>query len=786
MSGAGAASDGRAGSPAPAAVLGKDAVVYAVVFAALGLPWLLRLRDAVPADYAQDGWLIAWVLDWCWHALTSAPGTLFDPPVNYPAPAQLAGSEHFLSSQLVFGPLRWATGDSIVAANLTAFLSYPLAAIAMEALALKLGVARAAAFTVGLLYALGQPSPGRLHVLQMQYLYFPLAALVLRRLRERETWRSWMAASAVFVAGLFSSYHMAVYLTVAAALWGAGELLRKRSGRGRYGLAAATAWGVGAVFLLVVSAPYLARPEAAGDLELTASRWGTKHLETDTAGPAGVPAGALDVAAQTALCLILSGDRVLCLDARDVARVDPRKLWVLCLISPPYVFVVIPLVVLGVVTAIRGSPSARTVAVAALAIGGVGFLLAGPEYARVGGMAIPLPATWLQWTPARFIRERVRSLALTFFASTVLVAYGLDASRRRSRAWGRLATALVVATTILRVGPPPGDAGLRKDVERANDLVSRRSRFAPIAYQRAPTLDRDRETYRSIAAHVQRVAPGPLLEWPSAADQGSAVVGQMVHRQPSIDFYTGYVPAHLDLVEALVKQLPAPAALDDLVDATGLRWILVRPASEWPDRHDQALAELTRHPRVREVTRYGDFVLVQLDPTSHHPDWFAHLAATPQRNLTPLGTPLRALPRVPATIGVSATLVPSAEAERLVPVTLRAMNLGAAGLPAALPGHPGRPFSVRFELAWRRVGDDGDVEASHPIELRRDVPAGEWLAQTARLVTPKRPGAYVLEVALRQVDGTDLSGPDNPVRVPVTITPRSEPAPAPGTAPPPR
>jgi hypothetical protein len=77
------------------------AFAYLVVFAVLAGPWWRHMRDAIPADdVPQDGWLILWVLDWCRHALATAPTWLFDAPVNYPAPAQLAGSEHLLSAQL--------------------------------------------------------------------------------------------------------------------------------------------------------------------------------------------------------------------------------------------------------------------------------------------------------------------------------------------------------------------------------------------------------------------------------------------------------------------------------------------------------------------------------------------------------------------------------------------------------------------------------------------------------------------------------------------------------------
>jgi hypothetical protein len=71
------------------------------VFVVLALPWLRRAWTALPVDDAtEDAWLVLWVLEWVRHTLGTAPSQLFDPPVNWPAPRQLAGSEHFLASQL--------------------------------------------------------------------------------------------------------------------------------------------------------------------------------------------------------------------------------------------------------------------------------------------------------------------------------------------------------------------------------------------------------------------------------------------------------------------------------------------------------------------------------------------------------------------------------------------------------------------------------------------------------------------------------------------------------------
>src|SRR4029079_259446 len=107
-------------------------------------------------------------------------------PSNGPRPRQLAGSEHFLASQLAYAPLRWLTGSAVAAANLTAWLSYALAAVAMQALCVGLRIAPGAAVVVAVAYGFGwHGTPGRVHILQSQHLWLPVIALALDRLRER-------------------------------------------------------------------------------------------------------------------------------------------------------------------------------------------------------------------------------------------------------------------------------------------------------------------------------------------------------------------------------------------------------------------------------------------------------------------------------------------------------------------------------------------------------------------------------------------------------------------------
>ena len=108
-----------------AAMLLGHLVVFAVALAA----WWPQAATSLPlTTHLYDAQLIVWVLAWVSHAVSTDPRVVFDANINWPAPMQLTGSEHFFSHQIVFSPLSWATADPILAANVTAWLWYPVGA----------------------------------------------------------------------------------------------------------------------------------------------------------------------------------------------------------------------------------------------------------------------------------------------------------------------------------------------------------------------------------------------------------------------------------------------------------------------------------------------------------------------------------------------------------------------------------------------------------------------------------------------------------------------------------
>ena len=736
----------------------------------LALPWLPHVFTHLPADdAAEDAWLIVWVLDWGRHVLATSPGTLFHPPLNWPAPAQLAGSEHFLSCQLFFAPLQWLTGSAVAAANLAALLTYVLAVACMDVLLVALGVNPWAAFVASFAYGFGWIGrPGRLHILQSQHFYLPLLALLLYRLRARPTRGRAVAVAIVCTAGLLSSYHMAVYLSVGAAVWTVAELVRVGDGRLRYLGRAAGAVIVAAAILVAISMPYLARPEAQGDADLTYSRWKMTHLESEHDELAD--ADALFLVRSFVGCAVGGGQSQSCVPVDWLAD----RVWTLVKAGAlPCFLLLVPLIVLtGFADAMRTASRRRWIFGTGVAFVLIGVLLAGPSYVTVGGVSVPLPAALVAASPARFIRVPDRALVLAFFGAALMIACGLDLILGRFGARVRApVVALLTLSIAFRFPVSPAVLTSTTMPTTAWGHLERWGRLSPVRYLENPALGPDAPSYVAVAEQVRALGSGPLLDLPATTD-GAAIIGQTIHRQPTIAFYTGYLPVHVSMVESLIDALPDTDALDDLIDMTELRWIVLRPEREWPsaETYRRYVDELTLHPRVRTVRNAGEFTLIGLDSTSRHPEWFHSLKGGPRRGFSALGAPLVRLP-LTAEAATRLVSVSRAEAGQPIDMTIDLENHGRLPWPAAAPARPGVPMSVRLELAWVDPESGRRAGAAEIHELRRDVPAGEIITQAVTTSAPAHPGRYRLTLAVRQVDGHDLASDANPTYALVDVAP---------------
>ncbi|MFM7143899.1 MAG: hypothetical protein ACKO2K_18500, partial [Alphaproteobacteria bacterium] len=213
------------------------AFAHLVVLGAVLWPWI-RVADRavpsiVPVAWPDDARLLVAEIASALHPRW--PGDAFRMPIFHPAPGQLLGTEVLPSSLPLAAPFLAATGNATLAASGAALLGYPLAAVAMDALLLELGCAPFAAWTAGLLFALGPLRvPGNLQVLQYPNFWFPVVALALSSLRRRPTAGRAIGAGLTLALGGLSSLYMVPMVAICGATWFAFEALRRTPGRWRF------------------------------------------------------------------------------------------------------------------------------------------------------------------------------------------------------------------------------------------------------------------------------------------------------------------------------------------------------------------------------------------------------------------------------------------------------------------------------------------------------------------------------------------------------------------------
>jgi hypothetical protein len=688
-------------------------VAYAALFGVFAWPGLRLAADTFPRSpfgNAVDERLVAYLLAWGAHALGTRPAALFDVPINHPAPAQLTGSEHFLSTQLLFAPVYWLTGNAVLAANLTAFAVYPLEAGAMYWLARRLGCERAVAFVAGLALALGAAQlPAHPHRLQYLVLYVPLAAGMLTRLRLEPTLGRTAALAGVCLLAFFSSYYTFVVTGVAALLWTVAEFARARPGRWRFALLAGTGTIAPALLLATFSLPYLMRPEAAGT------------------GPLFRP-GDQDLLALLAAAFAQSSGPLLRL-----------------------------LAVCGIVGLASGAAAARIAAARGLLFVVTGGLLMLGPGRTVGDVYLPLPFVLFAETPLRFFRYPFRFVGLVTFGRALLVAAGLQAARGVLPAW--LGTALVVAVFAALLGA------------RAPSFAA--TAYDPVQAVRAPVFD-------VVAGVTRGCRTGALLELPSLLatggsfdTEGDTQIGQLRHWCPLVGGHTGYQPPHRAVAVRMIERLPAPMAIQTLVDMTHVDWILLRPVREWPRRLHRQREAIVRAPWAERVWAGDGWVLLRVTLQPDSDDFFTAIAAGWRPGTTALGTPVAPVPATAARATVGGALPPAMTRRLGGYAVLTVRNDGSVTWPVSVPRAIGADSArgageVYLQATWRRE-DEEAVAATFDLALPRDVRAGEALVDAYRLRLPP-PGRYAVEIGVRQRNGEGFQAPaSQPLRARVVV-----------------
>jgi len=710
---------------------------YAVLLLALLVPQLGSFTTHLPArPNANDAQLIVWILTWVQHALLTPGASIYDPNINFPAPIQLTGSDYFLSSQLLFTPLLWLTGNPVLATNLAALATYWLAALCCERLLRALGCPAGVAFVAGLWFALSSLQlPFNVHVLQYPIFLYPLLGLALLRMRERPDVRHMLRVAGTFALGTFASLYAAIMLGVVGLVWALRELAGAAGRRLRF-----VALGLAAVVLAVaplvpVLLVYLQR---AGHQSIKDPRGGGSQLMTLLLEPT---------------------------TAINLMRLTPSAAVILGL----------SLVAIG--ACLLGERLARRVVPVALALVVVGDVLSGGvPPVLVGTLAEEL---------FRFVRYTHRFSSVADFGTTLLLATALaQLVRVVPRVAGH---AIVVAGLIVVVSDRGVALGGGKPIEAA-------------------ALTRDRAVHRAIGALADAHGRGPMLVLPTYGSMGEprpralepdAMLASTLHWLPLINGYTGHQPAHRLLLLRLIHALPDRGSLDDLIDLTHLRWIVLRPESSWPEARQRKTMEshLRASPSIAGVWEIDGWTVLQVGRAPQHPSWFAAVARGTGPDTTVLGTPLTPLP-AGTDVGVVEATAPipaSLPAKQPYWATIATTNRGAATWPIAPAPVPGlildlavggempRRGSVFLTERWRPLDGRPDAAETRELRLRRDVAPGERIEQKVLLLTPEKPGRYRLELALEQADGARFDGPGN-VRVHhdmVVLPPTPQPAASP-------
>ena len=342
-----------------------------------------------------------WVLWWVSSALRNAPGSLFEAPINYPERNQLTGSDHFLSSQILFMPLEWMLGSPIQAATLTLWLAcFPLSAWAMSRLLTRVGLSPWASLTGALLFVFSpRQLPVNIHGLQTPLLFLPLIASSILSLRATPTVRHAAGFAALLSIALFSSYYLAAMVLVTCVILMTAEYSCSIAERGRFLAYSLLALASSAAVFVWFSTPYFGRAEVRAVL-------------APGVDPAALPRAIGQYFRQNPL-MLFGG------------------------------WLPIGLAALGLGAVRRASTRAIASAAAVIVLAGV-FLAS-------GGLALiadlPAPSAWrdLLLIPARFFRVSFRLVCLVSFGAAVLGAIGIDLLIRRWRYAGRVAAVGVVA-----------------------------------------------------------------------------------------------------------------------------------------------------------------------------------------------------------------------------------------------------------------------------------------------------------------------------------------------------
>lgn len=687
--------------------LAFEALLATLLYAA-AVPWLFRpwfLADGLVPHWTgtygpmvdADLNLNIWILAWAAHAAWNDPAALFDGNIFHPAPRALLGSENMLAHLPFTAPVLAWTGSALAVLK-----TYVLESIALSGLGMFLYVRHhtrdfAAALFAGAAYTF---TAFRVETVpQPQYLgiaFLPLALLCADLWMEtfRRRWVVLLAAS--LAAQAWSCVYVGFFTLLAVPLYCLCRLPRAGGAWPRV----AGGWivgGLGAAVLLVpLAIPYLeARAEGMVPdhaIELVRAASWTPALYFTDAFVNRVGPWAIALAGYGLLLLLTPASA----DTRAERARQPRMaLWA--------VF-------------------------AGAIILGLGPVLVLPGLGEVSG-----PYAWLSAVVPGFssLRVPVRFVMVAAAALSALAGFALAEALARWRPAARLAAAFLLAAACVQAAAPQAAATAKLGPHPD----------AQVLYEFLAAQDGD-----SALLEI----PGPTqASGEIGADLRNSryMVGSTRHWRPLLNGYTAYPPPGAAAVFPAVRDLPAADALQELVDLTGVGWIVLHRDELAP--HEARRWDAALPPALHLVKRSGGVELYRVELAPEH-DWQRLLAARPlPAETTFTGTPIRILEDGCEPIEL-AWEDPPEHFSRLpvgVRVGVRIVNGSGCALPALAVRSEGL---VGLAYRWRREGG-GFGPRSGLQRLRADIPAHSAVDASLAVAPPGgAAGRHELEILLVQ------------------------------------
>ncbi|OFW21173.1 MAG: hypothetical protein A3G21_11110 [Acidobacteria bacterium RIFCSPLOWO2_12_FULL_66_21] len=218
-------------------------------------PLLPHVASRIPSDLG-DPVLNTWILWWNAHAVPFTD-RWWSPPFFHPMRGALALSEHLAGLGVITTPVQLAGGSALLAYNVAMILSYALCGFFAFALVRHLTGSTVAGVCGGVAYACAPYRAGQLSHLQvLTSQWMPLALLALHQyLASRRARWLFVFAAAWIVQALSNGYYL-LFFPVLVGLWLAWFVRWRRDARA--GAAIIAAWAGASLLLAPVLMKYVA------------------------------------------------------------------------------------------------------------------------------------------------------------------------------------------------------------------------------------------------------------------------------------------------------------------------------------------------------------------------------------------------------------------------------------------------------------------------------------------------------------------------------------------------